>query len=149
MARYSRVGATNEKYKVFRYSTDPQGALVRTEVPPSNDSDFKLCLRDIQRLDTMHEQLSRCTTIIETSMDIGQDCLDFCQHLDATVRPEIQAASSNKLGLYIRRMKMHGRAVDLLAGQLEKTAQTVGASPHPDVIASHMLYLGIHFTNMH
>lgn len=122
MARYSRVGAARMKSDTFRYTVDRQGNLTCTEMDIA-ESQVSICFKDSQKLESICDKLSRCSVVIDSSLEIGRGCLEFCQSLNTP--SNIQAASADKLRLYVRRMMMHARATSLLIRQSEKTAQTV------------------------
>jgi hypothetical protein len=122
MTRYSRVGTNGKNPKVFQYSADSQGNLISTEVDPPQET-FSLSFKDMQKLDVIRDKLSTCSTIINSCLEMADGCLEFCGRFVAT--PDVREASCNKLKLYIRRMRMHARATELLLKQAEKTAQIV------------------------
>ncbi|KAK4212632.1 hypothetical protein QBC37DRAFT_465241 [Rhypophila decipiens] len=132
-AQTSQVINTGKKPKTFRYSADSHGNLVKEEIKDAIMEDTNsLCFKDSQRLEFLYEQLSRCSAIIQNSIDIATGCLAFCEALrdTTTTAAEVREASSNKLHLYIRRMKMHAQAAELLTKQVEKTAQVISQILH-------------------
>jgi hypothetical protein len=120
--RYSRVGANREKPKVLRYSAVSQGNLAPTEVDSQEES-VSICFKDMQKLELIHEMLSACSAILDSSVEIAGGCLKYCQALEGP--DEVRGASCNKLELCICRLRMHARATELVLKQSEKTAQVV------------------------
>lgn len=87
---------------------------------------MNMCFKDVQRLETIHEKLLTCTAILESSLQIATDCLEYCGALGGET--EIREASCNKMRLCIGRLGMHTRAAELVRRKCERTSKLVGAS---------------------
>jgi hypothetical protein len=132
--RYSWVGNNGQRPKTLRYSVDSKGNLVSTEIDSPAES-IGLCFKDIQKLELVRDNLATCSTTIASSLEIAGGCLEFCRNLEGD--QGLRDASCSKLKLYIRRMSMYARTVELVLKRSESTTRVVSIADDIPLSRSH------------